>query len=217
MAQNANGTPSSPDNIPKFLGSDLINITSTSSINTMVDGVQTALNTRVTDPSHVTNGGMVWNGSAWTNAKLGSSNFTTDSLNTFGGVSGLISSPITNPAFNSAMTSVAVNPLSTFTAETWLLHMWVDVSYTTSGNVSSMYYGPTDLSGATGFSFVFPSLPGIQWLSIGVTSRQWLSSFALVSISQAGTISFVADNNQASSTTITVNSGGISATRIRLA
>lgn len=64
MATDATGTPTSPDNIPKFnVGVDA---PTGNGSNAQMDAIQTALNSRVSKPTGVSAGDVpVWNGSGW--------------------------------------------------------------------------------------------------------------------------------------------------------
>jgi hypothetical protein len=64
MAVDATGTPTSPDNIPKF--NTAVDAPSGKGSNAQMDAIQTALSAKIPAPVGISaNEGVVWNGSTW--------------------------------------------------------------------------------------------------------------------------------------------------------
>jgi hypothetical protein len=76
LATDATGTPTSPDNIPKY--NTAVDAPSGKGFNAAMDALQTALTARISKPSTPsTNDALIWNGTTWVNQALANAQIAT--------------------------------------------------------------------------------------------------------------------------------------------
>lgn len=188
MATDATGTPTSPDNIPKF--NTAVDAPSGLGTNAMMDAIQTALNNRPSTPVGITSGeAMVWNGVSWVRSSI--------TPITANGLSGVVKTPpyrktttkqvvntttetdLLNGEITIAGNAIGVNGVARLTA-------WGDLINNTGGTVASPRYkvklGATTLidTNIVAASWATASVRlgwriVVEIMNLGTTGSQWVS------------------------------------------